>query len=480
MLLVVGAWLRVWSIGHNDLWFDEVFSRNVAVLSDVLTIARNGVAGDVHPPLYFMALSLWVRVAGESAVSLRMLSALFALLALPACYHLGRLLFNARAGQIALALAALSPFQIYYGQEARQYMLSVMLAAWAGVGLIELLRGRRYGWPLYVLAAAGGLYTHYFTALLLAALHLWLALHGPARREWRRWLSADLAIAVLFAPQLLVFARQAGAVLGGFWIDKPNPAAPITTLTFLLFSTTLPGGAVEVAAIVVVICALVLAGLDVLRGPRRSHAAWWICLGAVLLPIFAVLAFSLARSSIYLDRSFGLLSPFLLAALGGGAASARRPSLTPVLIVLLAGLMLLGALNYTARPDVRKPPFGQIAADLLAKPDSLSIPIYYLHDAAYLPMSYYAPALNGLAQVVDLGDRSWLFPQTWRIFGVERTPRADLAHTLAEKHGRFRVVVTANLEPLEQAILRVLLSRNCLIARAEYPPFVTVFEFTCL
>ncbi len=117
--ITVGGLLRVWTINHNSLWFDEVFSRNVAVVGDIPTIAINGVAGDVHPPLYFMLLDAWVRITGDSVVALRWLSALLIMLAMPAVYHLGRLLFNEQAGLFALALCVLSPFQIYYAQEAR-------------------------------------------------------------------------------------------------------------------------------------------------------------------------------------------------------------------------------------------------------------------------------------------------------------------------------------------------------------------------
>jgi mannosyltransferase len=484
LLLIAGCWLRVWRIGSNSLWFDEAFTRDVAVYGNPLTIARNEI-GDLHPPLYFVLLSIWVRLAGDSEVSLRALSAFAAMLALPAFYHLGRLLFNRRAGTVALILGAFSPLQIYYAQEVRNYMLSITMAAWMLVGLVALLRGKRYGWPIFVLAALGGLYTHYFTGLLLVAVNLWLLLYRPARQQWRRWLPADIVIAVLYVPQLSPFIQQSQAVIGSFWIDKPNPAAPITTLTFLLFGTSFPHS-VDFIPILVLMVVLVIAALDIFRkAPRRIRPYWLLCAASILVVLLSVMGISLVRSSIYLDKSFGLLSPLLIAAIAGSVAYARRPSPVPWLTALLVVLMIVGVLNHAFVPDPAKPPFRQIAADLLARPDALSVPILYLHDSLPLSMDYYAPALTRLARVVNLEDRSWLwpqgavFPQTWHTFGIDRLSRDQIADWLAGYHGPLRVFVSAALEPPEQATLLRLLKSPCTRRMTSYGPFVSLYEFEC-
>src|SRR5215468_10740695 len=132
VLLIVGCWLRVWAIGKNSLWFDEAFSRDVVLHSNLADIARNQIVGDTQPPVHFLLLYVWTRIAGDSEVSLRILSAFAAMLALPAFYHLGRILFNRQAGTFAMLLGALSPLQITYAQEVRNYYaLSIVLAAWA-------------------------------------------------------------------------------------------------------------------------------------------------------------------------------------------------------------------------------------------------------------------------------------------------------------------------------------------------------------
>src|SRR5260221_681667 len=403
--LIIGCWLRVWGIGSNSLWFDEAFTRNVVVYNNIANIARSQVLMDLHPPFYFVLLAVWTRFVGDSEVCLRMLSAFVAMLGIPAFYHIGRLLFNRRTATIALILVALSPMQIYYAQEVRNYILSVTLAAWMFVGLLGILRGKRYGAILYVSAGIAGVYTHYFNGLLLVVLHIWLLFYGPARKRWRIWIMCDVMIALLFLPQLALFLKESQAVLGSFWIPKPNPAAPITTLTFLLFGMTLPAG-VDVIGIVVLICALAIGALDMLRrASRQTRNLWLFCVVVIALVLLSIMIVSVARSSIYLDKSFALLSPFLIVVLASSAAYARRPSPAPILIAGLAALMLVGILNHALLPDPAKPPFRQIAADLVQQPDATVTPILYLHDSVGLSMDYYAPQLTGMAHVHHLQTR---------------------------------------------------------------------------
>ncbi len=482
-LLVLGALLRFWRIGFNSLWFDEAFSRDVAAYSNVGAIIRNETLGDLHPPVHFLLLHLWIHVVGDSEVTLRALSALASLLAVPACYHIGRLLFNERTGLIALSLAALSPLQIYYAQEARNYALSITLTAFALWGLIAMLKGKRYGWAMVVAASVANLYTLYFGALPLLVAHFWL--FTTFRRQWRTWLSADLVIGVLFLPQFFQLLSQSQIVLGNFWISRPNPAAPITTLTFLLFGMTLPPG-VDFVAVVVLMCALALITFDMLRkASRQVRRNWLFCIGTVVVAMVGVLLFSLLRGSVYLDKSFTPLSPLLLIALAAGAAYARRPSPAPLLVGALGVFMVIGVLNHAITPDPAKPPFRQVAAKLAAQPDRASVPILYLHDSATLPIGYYAPSLNAVSRVVDLGDKSWLwpqsalFPQTWQIFGFTRYSRQEIARWLPEYHGKVRVVVTTNLEPPEQQMLSDLLRRPCPSQKIADGGFVTVYDVDC-
>lgn len=466
-LLILGCWLRVAGIGAQSLWFDEVFSERVATDLSVGSIIRDGVAGDVHPPLYFVALNLWEKLAGHSAVSLRLLSAFCMMLALPAVYHLGRLLFDARVGALALALGAIATFQTYYAQEARQYAPSVLFGAWSLVGLIALVRGRRNGLALYVAATVAGLYSHYFNALAIAVAHLWLLAYAPARRRWRAWLAADVVIAILFLPQAFIALNQAGAVLGAFWITKPGPAQPITTTAFLLYAYTLPN-ALYVIGVVLPILALALSGFDLWRrAPRRARPAWALCWLLILGVLVPIQIYSMLRTSIYLDRSFAFLSPVLLVLLASGVSYARRPSPTPALIGLLIVLLCYLSINNITSPNEPKRPYGAIVAAIRQQP----APVLHLHDESYLPMAYYGPELT--QRLGDLQERSWLYPRTWAIFGIRREPRAELDAWLDSYQGGLWMIAQSFIDPAGRDLGQALLARACSHTERTYNPDTT-------
>ena len=197
-VLLLAFALRFAGLDAQSLWNDE--GSSVALASrDLATIARDA-SQDIHPPLYYWLLAGWTRLAGSSEVGVRSLSALLGVALVALIYALGRRLDGRWTGLAAALLAAINPFQVYYAQEARMYML---LAVWAALAFYAALRWAGLPsprWSLaYVLAATAGLYTHYAFPLVLLALNLvlvpWLALaHTPqGKTTTRRFVVAALA-----------------------------------------------------------------------------------------------------------------------------------------------------------------------------------------------------------------------------------------------------------------------------------------------
>lgn len=475
LLLLLGAALRLWQIDFNALWLDEVFSQRVAVISDPLSIAAEGVAGDVHPPLYFMLLHGWVRLFGDGVRALRALSALLMIGVLPGVYLLARTLFNARTGLVALTLAVITPMQIYYAHEARQYALSVLAVTWAMVGLALALKGERRGWWLYGLGSLAGLYTHYFVGFWLAAVGLWLLLRRDWRSCWREWLPVHIVIAVLFLPQFALFLGQTQTVLSGFWIEPANPAQPIATLAFLLYGTTLPG-LLSLLAILLVLMTLAVAVLDILRrAPLSVRDDGLLLLWLVLITLMVPLTLSLLTRPLYLDRAFSFLSPLLAVMLAVAVTTARRPSPAPLLVAMLAGLMLIGVGAHGLQRDPAKPPYDEVALDLMRLPNAEQVPVLHLHDSSYLPVAYYAPGLDH--RLVNLGPNSWLLPATWDIFGVDRFSREELDTWLSTYDGALSVVLPAPAEAEEVNTLIRLRDEACQEQLQDYAGQVIVYRF---
>ena len=138
-VVAVGAWLRFATLGAQSYWFDEAQAAHELHLS-LGSMFSSMVVHETNPPLYFVLGWLWARPFGTSEVGLRSLSALIGTAVIPIAYLCGRELVSRRAGLVAAALVALSPFMIWYSQEAREYML---LAALCGLSLLYFARAWR-------------------------------------------------------------------------------------------------------------------------------------------------------------------------------------------------------------------------------------------------------------------------------------------------------------------------------------------------
>ncbi|MBI2865620.1 MAG: glycosyltransferase family 39 protein [Chloroflexi bacterium] len=187
LLVLLGSFaVRGFRLGTQSLWFDEGYSLHLAGL-DWLSLVRV-TATDIHPPLYYALLKVWVWLVGNTEFALRYLSLLFGVLMVPANYALASRLFGRRIAGVAAVLAAFSPLYVYYSQELRMYTLlglSSLLALYFFTKALATQQ-KKY-WVAYVLFMTAALYSHLYAALVFVVLCL--ALIGfslPNRRGERR------------------------------------------------------------------------------------------------------------------------------------------------------------------------------------------------------------------------------------------------------------------------------------------------------
>lgn len=163
------AFLRIVGSGSMPLWTDEGWSHwaaNVGTLNDTLQI----VAEDRHPPLYFLALSAWIDLTGESRAGMRFLSIAAGLLTIAATYRVTFDTFGRRAAILPAFGLALLPLAAYYDQEIRHYGWLTTFGAFSWLCFLRLLRRpTQIRAIVYALTAAALLYTLYFGVFILAA-----------------------------------------------------------------------------------------------------------------------------------------------------------------------------------------------------------------------------------------------------------------------------------------------------------------------
>jgi hypothetical protein len=208
LLLLVAFGLRVWGLADHNIWWDEGLAAWAARLPvrDIL----HWTAHDVHPPLYFLLLRSWWLVVGDGEFVLRFPSALVGVLGVSAIYGLGCSLGGRMAGLLAALFLTLSRFAVSWSQEMRMYIWATTLTAgalWATVRLWRSNGKDRGAWVAYVLTVTGGLWSLFLMISVPIITNLtfplvWLR-RGRSRRLLTRWITAQLAAAIIFVPWLV-------------------------------------------------------------------------------------------------------------------------------------------------------------------------------------------------------------------------------------------------------------------------------------
>lgn len=360
-VLALAALLRFHRIDAQSLWYDEGNSARIAERS--LQLILEGAGGDIHPPLYYLLLSLWRSVWGGGEAALRSLSAVAGIGTVAAAGWMGRRLFGPAAGISAAALVAVSPFAVYYSQEARMYALLGLWAALSGAWILRLSLSEPAakivpGAALYALATAAGLYTHYAYPFVMLGQAAALGVAGlaergaaiRARRTFIAWALANAAAVALFAPWLPIALRQIGG-----WPstaqDYALGAALIDAARWVVAGRTLP--LADAGLPFAAFGGLALIGLA--AGPREGR---WRALAALLMgavPFALLFAFNLYRES-YLKFLTVCALPLALVAGRAVAALAGWIGIRPDFLrwtrpaalagtLALVGATLVGSLN---------------------------------------------------------------------------------------------------------------------------------------
>lgn len=219
-IVVVAFLLRIYRIGEQELWVDEAFSFHIATIPNWL----GSLSIDTNPPLYYLLLRAWIKIAGQSEAALRLLSAGLGTLFVMAAIWAGREFFTPSVGLWSGWFGAVAPLHIYYSQEARTYTLLSLALLLTYVMIWRALRKNTLkSWILVSACALFALYAHYFAILgLLSAA--FLVLIWPEKQQikqpWLRIGGAGLLAALLFLPWLfLSFAFTPHSSDGIAWIQ---------------------------------------------------------------------------------------------------------------------------------------------------------------------------------------------------------------------------------------------------------------------
>ncbi len=344
-ILLVGAWLRFTLLSRQSLWFDEA-DVVVRAQRSLGTVLRTFVTPGENGPLYNLLLHFWIQIFGPSEASVRLPSAIAGFLTIPVMYVVGWRTLGRRTGLFAAGLLAISPYHVWYSQEAKMYTIAVLLTLVSTALFIEALqRNERRWWIGYVVVTSLGFYFHVTTVLIFVAQSAFFLV------TWRRWKDQHrswlISVAVLTLPYLPIALWAGRVALGGAntWQSKVT-LWQMTQIEATKFAvnrakdlltesrgTRLYGGA---AALGVATMGLLGWGANEVNVQKQRR---WMLLFVTLI-VLPVLMFYVVtlKQPLFNDRYLIMALPFylLLVAAGVRGLEAR---LWPLALVLSAALI---------------------------------------------------------------------------------------------------------------------------------------------
>ena len=310
-LILVAALLRFWRLGDWGFEATEIFTHRDSIVEPRLRNPR--------PIIYFLNYYVVRPLVPLDEFGLRLLPAIFGVLAVPALYFMTRRLLGSRAGLFTALLVSISSIHVYYSQYARYWTLVFLLCS---IYPLAIYLGIRYrsGGSLAVGLVTGilAVLAHPVSVLLFGGLAAWIvatyARRGQLTQLWAqrgaRWgalFAAMLAAAVVmrFIPLLRSWISMHDTGKGGEFLLHLPRGVGVKQVSYLLAYT-------EALSIPVVLTGL--AGIYLLWQARdRAVALLLACL--VIFPVGFMLLVSL-RTSVSLPYLLMPTAPFFFIGAG--------------------------------------------------------------------------------------------------------------------------------------------------------------------
>jgi dolichyl-phosphate-mannose-protein mannosyltransferase len=415
-LVLLATILRFWRLGAWGLEGDEIFT---------LRDSRAPRLSNPRPLLYLLNYILVRPVLGLDEFGLRVLPALFGILAIPTVYFIGRRLVGSRAALFAALLVALSPIHIYQSQYARYWSLAFLLSAAYPFALYFGIRDHSARWLLSgVVLALLAVLAHPVAILPAGGLvlfYLFSVRRQDLARLWGNPLLRWIGIACIVVGVVLLL--RSFSMLQS-WVHSHDVK---TRLPERLFNPTPPGirqlgilaNYIDNLTLPVALAALL--GLSILaQGRNRQVALLLFWIGTVPLVVILLISFRAPISTNYVlpgAPAVFLAAGVFLARLAEADIGVRPRWLLPALVtmvVVAAGLpTVISQYRDGRRYDFRgaaqwlKP---RLTPGDLVFSEQYPVMRHYLGPDAQ-PISFDTTALEGSAERLDQpgqGEALWI------------------------------------------------------------------------
>jgi mannosyltransferase len=181
LVTAAGLFLRLYNLGNVSISMDEAVDIFLASLSisDIWAYISHGFI--FHPPLFYW-VQHFVLLFGTSEFIVRLPSALYGALTIPAVYLLGREFHSRDIGILASGLLALSPFHIFYSQDARPYAMMLLFCTIALIYFMQAIKtDNGSAWVMFGIFSGLSVWIVFYAGVLTLALMLYIIVERRKR-----------------------------------------------------------------------------------------------------------------------------------------------------------------------------------------------------------------------------------------------------------------------------------------------------------
>jgi len=217
-VFLLGFILRVYRLGYQSFWTDEIITYSISRLQpgEILTthLGRN------FPPLYYLIVHPLLKFGSHESL-LRFPSLVFGSLCIPLLYLVLRKWQGKTVALTGAIIMAISPFHVWYSQEARPYALLLFLSILA-VYLLQLLIEKPENLWIrlcFIAVTTATFYVHYIAVAFIGFVGIYtLVIFNE--QTWRYRLTTCTGVGLLMTPglyRILTFLpNQSANPDGGF------------------------------------------------------------------------------------------------------------------------------------------------------------------------------------------------------------------------------------------------------------------------
>jgi mannosyltransferase len=482
LVMVLSLAIRMYRLGHESFWVDEVHQFRVASqpLMDIIENYRQNTAHETHDqaPLSMLVTHFFV-VEEDAEYFARIPTVIFGVLGVLSLFFFARKLVPFSTALFAAIFLAISPLAVWYSQDARWYSQWSLGTTLSYIALLRATeRPRAAGaWMAFWFATLANLYTFVYSVFIMAAQGLslvWRKIIGYGK--WSSIITftiVNLVVTAASIPVILMIIQRAET--DQFYSGTARASSlfeiPYTFLAFVTGFTVGPslsqlhgnsGAAVLLRqnpvlfVVGAVFIPIFLVGLR--KVLQDSRLATWI-IPWMALPPLSVFLFSLIVPDLTYQVRYTIaaLPPFVLV-LAIGVSSlrplARRVAVASVLVVCTYSLANFFWADKYDKEDARG------ATDYLRSVDDGPIQVVAVGQIEYA-MYYYGDhpeirVIRGCGTgetmdgVVDRSDTIWLISgRDWEHDKDRCLADLESTHRVSD-HRTFTGIELWRLEPREE------------------------------